>query len=79
MLTDISAPVKIISLPSKERQKELLELFAQLFIEVSDQFIRGDYKELCQISVILLGGQLPGNSAALYGFCSVCFQAGGIL
>ena len=52
---DKEAPIKVINLPNSEL---LVDLFKSLLEK--DQFIRGDYKELCATSIVLLGGQVDG-------------------
>ena len=51
--------VRTVKIPSEEKRQELLNLFTSL-LEKED-FIRGDYRELTEISVVMLGGKLPGD------------------
>ena len=60
---DTSAAIKKVSIPELERV-ELVELFSTLLLRENNKkelFIRGDYRELCEIAVVLLGGELPGG------------------
>ena len=60
---DTSLEVRTVYIPS-EKRKELLNLFTSL-LEKED-FIRGDYRDLAEISVIILGGKLPGDKAMVW-------------
>ena len=60
---DTSAAIKKVNIPELERV-ELVELFSTLLLRENNKkelFIRGDYRELCEIAVVLLGGELPGG------------------
>ena len=60
---DTSLDVRTVNIPSEKRE-ELLNLFTSL-LEKKD-FIRGDYRELAEISVIMLGGKLPGDKPMVW-------------
>ena len=60
---ETSLEVRTVYIPS-EKRKELLNLFTSL-LEKED-FIRGDYRDLAEISVIILGGKLPGDKAMVW-------------
>ena len=53
-----SLQIRTVNIP-KELRDELLDFYNSLLEE--DHFIRGDYKELAELSVVLLGGNLPGG------------------
>ena len=55
---DTSLQVRTVKIP-EEKKVELIQLFTSL-LEKGD-FIRGDYLELAEISVVMLGGKLPGD------------------
>ena len=72
---DHQSPIKTVKLPGS---KELVELFSSLLKK--DQFIRGDYRELCTTSIILLGGQIEGFKFKKPGACHKArFMAFGLL
>ena len=55
--------VQTLNIPTELRE-ELLDFFNSLLEE--GHFIHGDYKELVKISVVLLGGNLPGGKLPKY-------------
>ena len=61
---DTSLQVRTVKIPSEEKKEKLLNLFTKL-LEKKD-FLRGDYQELAEISVVMLGGKLPGDKAMVW-------------
>ena len=59
-----SPSIGTVKLPSEQKRQELLNLFTSL-LEKRD-FIRGDYQELAEISVVMLGGKLPGDKPMVW-------------
>ena len=59
-----SPSIGTVKLPSEQKRQELLNLFTSL-LEKGD-FIRGDYQELAEISVVMLGGKLPGDKPMVW-------------
>ena len=61
---DTSLEVRTVKLPSEQKRQELLNLFTSL-LEKED-FIRDDYRELAEISVVMLGGKQPGDKPMVW-------------
>ena len=77
-----SLQIRTVNIP-KELRDELLDFYNSLLEE--DHFICGDYKELAELSVVLLGGNLPGgklpeDAMKKHGACQKArFMAFGLL
>lgn len=72
---DQTAPIKLVTLPNRQ---ELVDLFAALLEK--DQFVRGDYRELCATSIVLLGGEVAKFRFKKPGACHKArFMAFGLL
>ena len=69
---DTSLEIRTVKIPSEKRE-ELLELFNCLLEK--GEFIRGDYKELAEISITMLGGTLPGGKAMVWKKPGPCHKA----
>ena len=58
---DTSGPFQKFDVNNKE---ELIELFTNILTKKNvngEMFVRKDYRELCEISIVMLGGSLPGD------------------
>ena len=59
---DTSAEYKTIVLPDPELQQELIKWYQDLLVKESQHqelLLRGDYRQVVELAVILLGGELP--------------------
>ena len=72
---DQTAPIKQVTLANG---KELVDLFSALLEK--EEFVRGDYRELCATSIILLGGEIAEFKFKKPGACHKArFMAFGLL
>ena len=72
---DQTAPIKQVTLANG---KELVDLFSALLEK--EEFVRGDYRELCSTSIILLGGEIAEFKFKKPGACHKArFMAFGLL
>ena len=69
---DTSLEIRTVKIPSEKRE-ELLDLFNCLLEK--GEFIRGDYKELAEISITMLGGTLPAGKAMVWKKPGPCHKA----
>ena len=61
---DTAADIKLVNIPDDKGRKELVDLFRDLLVKENNKeelFIRGDYRELCEIILVLLVSELPGG------------------
>ena len=68
-MVDTAAAPRLVDIPDEKERKELIELLTNLLVKENqkqDLFIRGDYRELCEITLVLLGGELPGGKKIVW-------------
>ena len=75
---DKEAPIKHLEISDEALKEELISFYTDLLVKernTKELFIRGDYKEICELALMLIAGSLPNDESFSFKKCGARHKA----